>query len=320
MDIESNNKLLMIYDKIYLYAKEGYKKPIFPIKNEDIEELLKNPSSWYSKKLYAELLAYKDLHDEFIRYLTFVINLQYFLSKQKEDEQLRAQEKPTPAPQPAPQAKKLDEADEKEEKDSFKSWLDRLLSIVQAGMSVPELIAHHSQITANLSDQISAQLGPVIQIGDKVLVVPQGAVNPTPSLVQVLGHNPQLAKQVLSSPQAFVKAHTAFELGPLAVLNKYREILRANQQEDLSPSMILTLTKKIDKAMKEAYKNHVHLEQTLLENNDLLLQLLAPEFKSNNKPSLTEPPAFYAKPKPTPQGKKMDEEEEKKLNQRRSSQ
>ncbi|VVC75524.1 hypothetical protein AQUSIP_08140 [Aquicella siphonis] len=277
-----------------------------PLSAADIQELLKDPNSWVSK-LYAECQINSAMNEyAFIRFVENTMQEEYLaLAREASADQERRDRTDhlTAQPSVTPAIFDTHPAQASEIKTSLQIELNDLLAISQSSMTATQLARHHQNLTANFSNQVSAQLGPAVTLASgRQLTVPQLASPPAPSAAQVLQPNPGLANQVTSNPgmqAAFATFHTQAETGPFAVFKKYREILDANHISDLGSMDKRELMRLIDSTVKLLQNNNKPLAEQLFYNNDLSLRLFSKNLNANPLvmdvlPSLTKPPAMFA--------------------------
>lgn len=278
-----------------------------PLSAADIQELLKDPNSWVSK-LYADCMMYSAMAEHaFILFLELTMKEEALaLSQEKASalEQQYREERMALQPSTVPNIFDVTPAQIPEFQSLLQIELKSLLAIPQSSMTAAQLNQHHQNLTANFNNQVSAQLGPVVTLASGTqLNIPQLVSPPAISASQVLQPNPGLAVTVNSNPgmqNAFATFHTQAETGHFAVLKKYREILNANNIDDLQPVDKKEMFRLIDSVVRHIKDNNQSLAEQLFYNNSLSLKLFSNNSLNVNPiiqepmPSLSKPPAMFA--------------------------
>lgn len=326
---------------------------------KEFENDPKNPNSWVAK-LFADCLLIAEITE-----VEFVLYLRAILQEEKENAlaeandrklaEIREEELKELFDANAPHAKSTEQENASKSESIgitiptiqviLQNQMQSLLKISQAGMNAAELSEHHDKLTANLSNQLSAQLGNTITLDDgQTFQVPQLEATPMASLGQIVEHNPGLADTIFAdkSPEKqneFKSVFTQMELIRLAI-KKSQEIYDASL--DANPAMIITVKQKVSlhKTVDQGLQTLLSFDASTKEYDHPLANLLGEnaslalkrEMEKRhfisvqdiiplaNSASTGKPPAMFGLtpfqkmnlPKLTPQGKKLVDELEKK--------
>ena len=292
-------------------------------KEKSIAELLSEPGENWVKKLYAECLLIAAIkQDVFIHLVeTMIQEEKFYKAQERADERaalartemlqelIDANTAPgaprpnaaNPASVPLPMVKII-----------LQKEKEKLLSVDQSKLSAPELAAHHRQLSINLSNQLSAQLGTAVMSPDGVerrvialddgtqLNVPQLSSRGAASINEMLSHNPALADEIMQDQNMQNTFSTVFTKREnfLGVIGKVQEILDENGIElDLgSRKKLFTL---VDSTIKLVNEDNLDLAEKLVQNSDISLKLFGQHYRQTLSLSLaasasvSQPPAMF---------------------------
>ncbi len=297
---------------------------------DDIQDLLEDPNSWLSK-LYAECQLEAEISKEaFYHYVAAVIaELKIAEANERAAEreaQARADDPRYYQPQHihhnAQEALLLSMPELLESPlltlsplTVLKVQLTSLLNFSQEKMDPTQLAVHRSNVMTNFNNQISAKLGPTIQLqinGQSItLKVPQYSSKPVDPIGSSV-YAPSYNSDQLEQQRNFADHKTLAELGPIASLTKLQDIRKENGDEmeegvdyrSFLDFNIVALRKMIDFKVKEVTDENPGLSQHLLDNNAYRIKLIA------EKSQAERPGIFSIKNGPAFEQKKSREVEE----------
>lgn len=319
-----------------------------PLTEADKQQLLENPQDWTSIAWKAANAIEVMNEDDYFLLCKAIADEEYdYKLAEEEEEYERYNEAREEARKqlllnaniPAAQAKTIAEKAQDFVKSGMtiatvqailQTQMRSLLAVSQTHMTSNQLTEYHQELTANLSNQLSARLGTSVALdGGPTLNVPQLPFNPPPSLDQILTHNPGLANIMLSqdTPEqqnAMVNVFAQAELIRMA-FRKAQEIREFNPESELKLTVKdrINLQNKADNGLHDLlnfntttkkYDNPIVIK---LEENAQLsakryvekmnLTKTSKDLLSEVSASLSEPPAMFSPypaqkntPRPTP--------------------
>ena len=255
-------------DSMNLTPQEKLERGL-PLTAEDSAQLRKNPNNWIAQ-LYAECLAIAAIEDyAFDRYVEAIMQEEReYARAEAEDERFaeaRAEARKQLLTTSLPATKSIPEKAENFKKAGIpintvqtilKNQMTTVLAVSQARMKSTQLIDHHQKLTANLSNQLSAQLGTTITLDNgQTLGVPQLSFTPAHSIGEVMTHNPAFADMMLAdtTPEIQNDLINVFAQGELIrlAIRKAQEIREANPDKELTVKDRIDLQEKADKKLHE---------------------------------------------------------------------